>query len=144
MYILGAPPSKQTSKKKSSNFEIYCMLLCYSFSAVTARSFEWLTNGKSLIKTKLNRWIELNWNQQRLLSSAINNKGRETWKLRCENAQWNVQYIIHESTQWSVKYMVHESYMENTVEVCWCQNNLTHLMVLVHIHTSLHFEHFIS
>ena len=37
--ILGAPPSKQTSKKKSNNFEIYCMLYCCSFSAVEARSF---------------------------------------------------------------------------------------------------------
>ena len=30
---------------------------CYSFSAVKARSFEWLTDGKSLVKTKLNRLI---------------------------------------------------------------------------------------
>ena len=30
---------------------------CYSFSAVPARSFDRLTDGKSLIKTKLNRLI---------------------------------------------------------------------------------------
>ena len=48
------------------------------------------------------------------MSSAINNKERETWKLQCENTQWNVQYKVHESTQWSVKYIVHESYIENT------------------------------
>ena len=40
VYILGVPPSKQTPKKKSKNFEIDCMLHCYLFSAATARSFE--------------------------------------------------------------------------------------------------------
>ena len=57
VYILGAPPSKQTSKKQSNSFEIFCMLYYYSFSAVKARSFEWLTDGKSLIKTRFNRLI---------------------------------------------------------------------------------------
>ena len=56
------------------------MLYCYSFSAVTACSFEQLADGKSLIKTKLNCLTAL-------LSSAINNKERETWKLQCENTQ---------------------------------------------------------
>ena len=54
VYILGAFPLKQFSKGKSNNFEIYCMLYCYSFSAVKVRWFEWLTDGKCLIKTKLN------------------------------------------------------------------------------------------
>ena len=40
VYILEAHPSKQTSKKKTNNFEIYCMLYGYSFSDVIARSFE--------------------------------------------------------------------------------------------------------
>ena len=44
-------------KKKSNNFEIYRMLYCYSFSAVTARFFEWLVDGKSSKKTKLNHLI---------------------------------------------------------------------------------------
>ena len=44
-------------QRKIKNFEIYCMLYCYSFSAVTAHSLEWLTHGKSSIKTKLNRLI---------------------------------------------------------------------------------------
>ena len=56
------------------------MLYCYSFSAVTAGSFEQLADGKSLIKTKLNCLTAL-------LSSAINNKERETWKLQCENTR---------------------------------------------------------
>ena len=33
--------------------------------------------------------------------------------------------------------------MENTISVCWCQNRLTYVMVLVQIHTLLHFEQFI-
>ena len=83
------------------------MLYCYSFSAVTACSFEQLADGKSLIKTKLNCLTAL-------LSSAINNKERETWKLQCENTRWNA-HMTHGSTQGRVEYMVHESYMGNTL-----------------------------
>ena len=53
------------------------------------------------------------------------------------------EVIVHENTQWRVQYMVHESNVKNTVSLLM-PNKLTYVMVLVQIHTSLHFEHFIS
>ena len=73
------------------------MLYCYSFSAVTACSFEQLADGKSLIKTKLNCLTAL-------LSSAINNKERETWKLQCENTQVK---CTHDTWKYTVKSRIH-------------------------------------
>ena len=108
MYILGAPPSKYTSKKKSNNFEIHCMLYCYSFSAVKACSFEWLADGKSMIKKKLNRLI----NSVCFRVQSITKKEKHG-VLHCENTQWNVKCMVHESTQWIAKYIIHESYLEN-------------------------------
>ena len=53
------------------------------------------------------------------------------------------EVIVHENTQWRVQYMVHESNVKNTVSLLM-PNKLTYVMVLVQIHTSLHFEHLIS
>ena len=41
-----------------------------------------------------------------MLSSAINNKEWETWKLQCENIQWNVQYI-HGTWKYTVKSKIY-------------------------------------
>ena len=71
---------------------------CTSVSAVTACTFDWLTEGRSLIKSKVESF---DW--QRLLSSVINNKESKTWKMQRKSAQWKVQYMVHESN------------MENTV-----------------------------
>ena len=35
------------------------------------------------------------FDQQRLLSSATNNKESETWKATCESAQWKVLSMVH-------------------------------------------------
>ena len=53
------------------------------------------------------------------------------------------EVMEHENTQWRVQHMVHESNVKNTVSLLM-PNKLTYVMVLVQIHTSLHFEHFIS
>ena len=57
------------------------MLYCYSFSAIKARSFEWLTDGKSLIKTKLNRSINSVYFRVRSI------KKKEEHGIKCENTQ---------------------------------------------------------
>ena len=57
------------------------MLYCYSFSAIKARSFEWLTDGKSLIKTKLNRSINSVYFRVRSKTK------KEEHGIKCENTQ---------------------------------------------------------
>ena len=57
------------------------MLYCYSFSAIKARSFEWLTDGKSLIKTKLNRSINSVYFRVRSITK------KEEHGIKCENTQ---------------------------------------------------------
>ena len=105
------PPSKNVTILKFNLCYIYIVIVtryCSSFSAVTVCSLDRLNNDKSLIKTKLNR---LN----NSVSSAINNKERETWKLQRESTQWKVEYMVNESTLWRVQYKVHESNMKNMV-----------------------------
>ena len=80
---------------------------CSSFSTVTACTFDWLTDGTSLIKTNLNRLI----NSVCFRVQSIT----ETLKLQCKSTQWKMQYMVHENTQWKVQYMVLENNMENTV-----------------------------
>ena len=46
--------------------------------------------------------------------------------------------------RYTVKSTVHGKWnMKNAVSAYWCQNRLTYVMVLVQIHTLLHFEQFI-
>ena len=70
-----------------------------------------LTNDWPFYETRMNHL-----NGQHLLSSAINKKEREPWKVQCG------------SSQWKVKYIVYEEYMEITISVCWCQNKLFYVI----------------
>ena len=88
-------------KEKSNNFEIYCMLYCYSFLAVAARSFEWLADGKSLIKTKLNRLINsvcfLVWSitkkeKNGSYSVKIHSEMYSTWYMKVHSEDQNTWY----------------------------------------------------
>ena len=96
--ISGAPPSKQASEKNSSNFKIYCMLYCYSFSAIRASSFEWLTDGKSLIKTKLNCSIKSVYFRVRAMTekekhgnyrAKIHNQTYSRWYMKVNSEEQN-------------------------------------------------------
>ena len=79
------------------------MLYCYSFSAVTARSFEWLTDGKSLIQTKLNRL--LNSVCFRVQSIAKKEKhGDYSLKMHSEiNSIWYMKVHSEEQNTWHMK-----------------------------------------
>ena len=86
------------------NFEMQCTL-CYS--RCIALDFQLLQlapstdQGLIFYETRMNHL-----NGQHLLSSAINKKEREPWKVQCG------------SSQWKVKYIVYEEYMEITISVC--------------------------
>ena len=40
---------------------------------------------------------------QYILSSAVNKKERETWKVQCESSKWKVYYIVYEKI-WALNY----------------------------------------
>ena len=79
---------KKKFKKKSNNFEIQCHV-CYS--RCIALHFQLLQlvsltdRWSTFYETMMNRLME-----QFLLSSAINKKERETWKVQCESTQWKL------------------------------------------------------
>ena len=132
VYILGA--SKKTSKKKKQEQFcnlMYIMLLkvCYSsFPACTACTFDWLVDGRSLVKTKLNHLINSVYLRVRSIT-------KKAWIL-----VRNTEVTVWKYTAKSIVYGTWN--MENTVSVSWCQNRLTYVIVLVQIHTLLHFEQF--
>ena len=86
------------------------MLYCYSFPAVTARSFEWLTDGRFLIKTKLNCLInsvcfrvgsKTKKEQHGNYSVQIHSEVCSTWytKVHCEEQNtWSMKVI------WKLQY----------------------------------------
>ena len=67
-----------------------------------------------------------------MLSSAINNKDNADTGVKHRN--YSVKVHSEKHSTWNMK---------NTVSLCWCQNRLTFVMVLVQIHTLLHFGQFI-
>ena len=117
--------SKKTSKK-SKNFEIQCMLcycrciaLHFRLLQLVCVTYQWST----FYKTRMSCLSE-----QYILSSAINKKERETWKVKCGSSKWKVHYIVYEKN------------MGITLRVCWCQNKLFHVMaVLAMIYMFLRF-----
>ena len=59
--------------------------------------------------------------------------------------KYTVKCTVYGTWKYTVKNKIHGTWkLSGKYKVCWCQNKLTYLMVLVQIHTSLHFEHFIS
>ena len=117
--------SKKTSKK-SKNFEIQCMLcycrciaLHFRLLQLVCVTYQWST----FYKTRMSCLSE-----QYILSSAINKKERETWKVKCGSSKWKVHYIVYEKN------------MGITLRVCWWQNKLFHVMaVLAMIYMFLRF-----
>ena len=78
------------------------MVYCYSFSVVTTRSFEWLTEDKSLIKTKLNSLINSVCFRVRSItkeekhgnySVKIHREMYITWHMKVYNEKQNTWYM---------------------------------------------------
>ena len=65
------------------------------------------------------------FNRQYILSSAINKKERETWKVQCGSSKWKVYYIVYEKN------------MDITLWVCWCQNKLFYICEKQYMHCFL-------
>ena len=113
---------------------MYIMLLKVyysSFSAFTACTFDWLIDGRSLVKTKLNHLIKsVCFRVQSITKAAyilVGNTEITVWKC-------TVKSTVRVHGTWIIGHKI---------AVCWCQNRLTYVMVLAQIHTLLHFEHFI-
>ena len=62
---------------------------CFSFSAVTACTYDWLTDGRSLIKSKLNRLINNVCFQVRSITKKAKHGTWSTWYMKII---WTVQY----------------------------------------------------
>ena len=86
------------------------MLYCHSFSAVIARSFEWLTDGKSLIKTKLNSLINsvcfrvrsiTKKEKQGNYSLKIHSEMYSTWYMKVHSEEWNRWCM---KVTWDIQY----------------------------------------
>ena len=87
-----------------------CMLYCYSFSAVTARSFEWLTGTNSLIKIMLNPLIKNVCFRVRLTtkkkehgnySVKIRSEMYNTWYMKLHSEDQNIWYM---KVMWKIQY----------------------------------------
>ena len=61
--------------------KVYCSL----FSAVAACTFNCPIVDLLMVETRINRLIG-----EHLLSSVMNKKERETWKMQCGSTQWKV------------------------------------------------------
>ena len=95
------------------------MLYCCSFSAVIARSFEWLTDCISLIKTKLNRLINsvcfrvrsiTKKEKQWIYSLNIHREVYSTWYIKVHSEEWN---------RWCMKVIWEIQYKFGDVELNW-------------------------
>ena len=112
-------------KEKSNNFEMQC-IVCYS--RYIALHFQLLQlvrltdRWSNFFAARMNRLMG-----QHLLSSAINKKEMEIWKVQCGSTQWKVLYIVYERN------------MEITIWACWFQNKLVYVIALVVIYTFLRF-----
>ena len=103
--------------KKSKNFEIQC-ILCYrrcialhfQLMQLVCLTDQWSTFYKTRMSCLSGQYI---------LSSAINKKERETWKVQCGSSKWKVYYIVYEKN------------MDITLWVCWCQNKLFYVMAVL-------------
>ena len=149
-----------------------------SFSAVTACSFDWLSDGKFLIKIKLNHFI----NSVSFLVRSIQKKGRHgNYSVKGHSEKYSTWYTLRKKClylelYWSVFSHIGTEYGEvrsislysiqmwkmltrinptrdTFYAVTWKYTvkstvhstvlKLPYVMVLIQIHTSLHFEHFI-
>ena len=72
-----------------------------SFSAFAASTFDWLIDGRSLVKTKSKNLINSVCFRVRSITKTAK-YWRETRKLQCESTQWKVQYMVHEI--WKIQY----------------------------------------
>ena len=87
--------------KKSKNFEIQC-ILCYcrcialhfQLLQLVCLTDQWSTFYKTRMSCLSGQYI---------LSSAINKKERETWKVQCGSSKWKVYYIVYERI-WTLHY----------------------------------------
>ena len=85
------------------------MLYCYSFSVVTARSFEWLINEKSLVKAKLDHlinsvcfWVRSTTNEKHgNYSGKIHSEMYITWHMKVHNEKQNTGYV---KVIWKIQY----------------------------------------
>ena len=101
---------------------MYIMLLKVyysSFSAFTACMFDWLIDGRSLVKTKLNHLINSACFRQRRYWCA-------TRKLQWQSTQWKVQYMVHEI--WEMKYQVADAKIDWLT--WWCLFRFTRYCTL--------------
>ena len=79
------------------------MLDCYSFSAITARLFELLTDDKSLIKTKLNRLINSVCSRVRSITKKEKH-GNYSVKIHSEMyGSWYIKVHSEEQNTWYMK-----------------------------------------
>ena len=84
--------SRPQRKKQQFWNLMYIMILkayCSSFSPVTACTFVWVTDGRSLIKTKSDRLINSVFFRVQLISKKVK-RGKYCVK---------VQYMVHESNK---------------------------------------------
>ena len=91
-------------KKQRIFYLMYIILLKVyysSFSAFTACMFDWLIDGRSLVKTKLNHLINSVYFRVRSITKTCR-YWCETRKLHCESTEWKAQYMVHEI--WEIKY----------------------------------------
>ena len=87
--------------KKNKNFEIQC-ILCYcrcialhfQLLQLVYLTDQWSTFYKTRMSCLSGQYI---------LSSAINKKERETWKVQCGSSKWKVYYIVYEKI-WTLHY----------------------------------------
>ena len=89
---------------------MYIMLLKvyhYSFSVFTACTFDWLINGRSLVKTKSNHLVN-----SALLTGAISNK---------DSIDAGAKYGSYRVKVHNEKSTVHGTWNKgNKILVCWC------------------------
>ena len=117
VYLLRTTAYQRKLQKKSKNFEIQC-ILCYcrcialhfQLLQLVCLTDQWSTFYKTRMSCLSGQYI---------LSSAINKKERETWKVQCGSSKWKVYYIVYEKN------------MDITLWVCWCQNKLFYSMAVL-------------
>ena len=96
-----------------------CMLYCYSFSAVTARLFEWLTDANSLIKIKLN---PLNNSVYFRVRSTTKKEEHRNYSVKIHSEMYNTRHMkIHREDRntWYMKVMWKIQYRFANAEINW-------------------------
>ena len=107
VYLLRTTAYQRKLQKKSKNFEIQC-ILCYcrcialhfQLLQLVCLTDQWSTFYKTRMSCLSGQYI---------LSSAMNKKEKETWKVQCRSSKWKVYYIVYEKNM----------YITLWVWVCW-------------------------